>query len=143
MLKHLAIALVPLLLCPPLQATEGQNAQAEAAARSVYFVTPKDGAKVRRKLKVKFGQKGVKVRRAGEAVDDLNFGHHHLIIDGGPVPKGTVVPADANHIHYGKGQLEAEIELPPGAHKLTLQFADGAHRSMGEEMSATINVTVR
>ena len=58
-------------------------------------------------------------------------GHHHLIVDGKAVPKGSVVPADATHMHFGKGQTETTLKLPPGKHTLTLQFADGAHQSYG------------
>jgi hypothetical protein len=53
-----------------------------------------------------------------------------------------VVGADATHIHFGKGQEETELELEPGEYTLTLQFADGFHRSYGEKMSTTIKITV-
>lgn len=33
---------------------------------------------------------------------------------------------NSKRLHYGKGQTEAEVTLPPGEHKITLQFADGA-----------------
>jgi len=58
------------------------------------------------------------------------------------VPSGEVVPKDDTHLHFGQGQTEATIRVQPGAHKLTLQLADGIHRSYGEAQSATINVTV-
>jgi hypothetical protein len=35
------------------------------------------------------------------------------------------------------------VDLPPGSYTLTLQFADGAERSHGPEMSATIHVKVQ
>ena len=38
--------------------------------------------------------------------------------------------------------MEAEVELSPGEHTLTMQFADLAHRSYGEQLAATIKVTV-
>ena len=41
-----------------------------------------------------------------------------------------------------KGQTEAVLDLPPGDYKLTLQFADGLHRSYGKDLSATINIKV-
>ena len=69
-------------------------------------------------------------------------GHHHLIINEKFLQKGTVVPADAKHIHFGKGQTEYDLNLEPGAHTLTLQFADGLHRSYGKELSKTISITV-
>ncbi len=98
------------------------------------------GQTVPRDLKVQFKVNGMEVRPAG--VMQEGTGHHHLIIDGTFVPEGEVVPADANHLHFGKGQKETEIRLEPGKHTLTLQFADGLHRSYGEKWSKTIEVTV-
>jgi Domain of unknown function (DUF4399) len=107
----------------------------------VFFVEPKNGAKVGQEFKVVMGVKGMDIKPAGEMAD--NTGHHHLVIDSAPVKKGDVVPADATHVHFGKGQTETTLKLPPGKHKLQLQFADGAHKSYGKPMSATINVTVK
>ena len=55
---------------------------------------------------------------------------------------GDPVPADEQHIHYGKGQTVSEIALSSGEHSLTLQFANGVHQSYGEKMSQTIKVKV-
>lgn len=115
----------------------------EAAPKGsrVFFVNLKNKQTVAKKLLVKFGVEGMKILPAGEMVSGT--GHHHLIIDGTAVAPGHVVPADERHIHFGKGQTEAEIELKPGNHKLTLQFANGAHLSYGPELSETIDVTVK
>ena len=121
------------------KAHEG-TADAAPAHGKVAFVEPTDGAKVTGKFKVKFAVEGMKIHPAGELVP--NTGHHHLIIDGGPIAAGTMVPMDDKHLHFGKGQTETEIELPPGEHRLTMQFADGAHVSYGEGMSASIRVVV-
>ena len=94
-------------------------------------------------LSLNFATEGFIVTPAGQNVDDPKHGHHHLIIDGKPVPKGTVVPADEQHIHYGKGQTSARVVLKEGPHTLTLQFADGAHRSYGPTFSHTINVVAK
>lgn len=110
------------------------------AGHKIFFVTPQDGAKVKSPLKIQMGLEGMDVKPAGELVE--NSGHHHLIIDGAPIEAGVVVPADDKHIHFGQGQTETEVELSPGEHTLTLQFADGHHKSYGPEMSTTIRVTV-
>jgi hypothetical protein len=55
----------------------------------------------------------------------------------------VVIPKDAQHLHFGKGQTTAIIDLPHGKHRLTLQFADGIHRSYGSKLSATIEITVK
>lgn len=118
--------------------TAFQPITAEGAA--VSFLAPADGATVTSPMTIQFGATGVTVQAAGQLVP--NTGHHHLIINGTTVEAGTVVPADDTHIHYGKGQTEVEVELPPGEHTLTMQLADGIHRSYGPSMSASIRVTV-
>jgi hypothetical protein len=106
----------------------------------VFFANLNDGDTITSPIMIEFGLEGMEAGPAGELVEGV--GHHHLIIDGSFLEKGGVVPADDNNIHYGKGQTEAEIELTPGAHTLTMQFADGYHQSLGEQMSATISVFV-
>lgn len=106
----------------------------------VYFSNLKDGDKVSSPVKVEMGVEGMTVHPAGEIIEGT--GHHHIIIDGSPVASEAVVPADEKHIHFGGGQTQTEVELTPGAHTLTLQFADGLHRSYGDQMSATISITV-
>lgn len=113
---------------------------AQAAGR-VYFVEPQDGATVKSPFKVRFGVEGMAIAPAGDTKPDT--GHHHLIIDGAPVPQGEVVPTDDSHRHFGKGQTETELTLPPGEHTLTLQFANGAHQSFGEAMSSRIKILVK
>ncbi len=94
-------------------------------------------------LKLKFAVEGFTIRPAGEEIKDKTSGHHHIIIDGTYAELGETIPMDKTHIHYGKGQREAEIELSPGEHTITLQFADGAHRSYGEVMSRSYAVVVK
>jgi len=109
-------------------------------AAMVYFEEPQDGAKVPAKFKVKMGIMGLDVKPAGDKTP--KSGHHHLIVDGQPIAKGAAIPVSPTYIHYGKGQTEAEVELKPGKHTLTLQFADLNHISYGPELSSTITVTV-
>ena len=89
---------------------------------------------------MKFAIEGKTVEKAGEVVEGT--GHHHVIVDGRFIEKGKPVPVDATHIHYGGGQLEADIPLEAGEHTLTMQFANGAHISYGEAFSTTITITV-
>jgi alkylation response protein AidB-like acyl-CoA dehydrogenase len=119
-----------------------QGFKAPEAKGRVYFKNLKNGAGVPATFTVEFGVDGLRVRPAGEDPLDHTSGHHHLIIDGRPVPPGQLVPFDNKDLHFGKGQKEAQVTLPPGRHTLTLQFADGAHRSYGPRWSATITVNV-
>lgn len=96
------------------------------AGASVFIVSPRDGETVAREFTVKFGVAGVAIKPAGDPAP--NTGHHHLLIDAAGLPPGNLpIPADANHRHYGKGQTEDTIKLPPGDHTLQLDFADTSH----------------
>ena len=108
---------------------------------SVSFVEPPDGAELSSPFKVKFAVSGMEVKPAGDIAP--NAGHHHLLINSASIPQGGTIPVDSQHMHFGKGQVEAQITLPPGAYKLTMQFANGAHQSYGDSMSRTINITVK
>ncbi len=110
---------------------------------SVDFGSPKNGETVKSPVMVKMIVKGKKVRIAGEAPDETTSGHHHILIDTPFIPAGQPIPTDEKHLHFGKGQTETEVKLTPGEHTLTLQFADGAHRSYGEPLSKTIKIKVR
>ncbi len=129
-MKRVAAAVLFLSMLSPL-----------ACAQSVDFIEPKDGATVSSPFKVKFGLDGMKVAPAGDMSEGT--GHHHLLIDAADIPEGVVIPMDDRHRHFGKGQTEAEVTLPPGRYRLTMQFADGAHRSYGPKMRKTIEVTVK
>ena len=112
-----------------------------AHAASVSILEPADGAVVSSPFAVKFGVNGMEVKPATDLTP--NSGHHHLLINLGPIKAGEVIPVDAQHLHFGKGQTEASVTLPPGKYSLTLQFASGKHESYGADLSKTINVTVR
>ena len=56
-----------------------------------------------------------------------NTGHHHLLIDVPVPPLDQPIPNDHNHLHFGLGQTETMIELPPGTHTLQLLMGDADH----------------
>ena len=109
----------------------------------VFFVEPQDDANVPQEFKVVMGVEGMTVKPLGDMSPDT--GHHHLLINAENVNAGDIVPVDKPEIykHFGKGQTETMVKLAPGKYKLTLQFADGAHRSFGKPMRSTISVTVK
>jgi Domain of unknown function (DUF4399) len=112
-----------------------------ASSQSVSILEPTDNATVPTTFKVRFGVKGMDVAPAGDIV--TNSGHHHLLINLDSIPAGESVPFTEKHMHFGKGQTETEVKLPPGVYKLTAQFANGAHQSYGKGMSNSITVTVK
>jgi hypothetical protein len=116
--------------------------EAAPADAKVFFKNLKDGQSVTSPLKVEMGVSGIALDTAGSMA--VNTGHHHLLVDDGDsIPAGTVVAKDSTHIHFGKAQTETTLTLSPGKHKLTLQLADGLHRSYGSQLSATITVDVK
>jgi hypothetical protein len=96
------------------------------AGAEAYIVSPKDGAKVKGPVTVVFGLKGMGIAPAGIKFD--NTGHHHLLIDT-EVPANLSLPlaADEHNVHFGKGQTETTLTLPPGKHTLQLLLADSLH----------------
>lgn len=127
----------------PLRAQAVPAAPAAAkAVPEIYFHAPQDGDTVSTTVTVAFGLRNYGVAPAG--VKMSNTGHFHVLIDAESPAPGVVVPADARHIHYGMGQIEATITLTPGAHTLRLVLADHEHRVISRDLvSKPIRVTVR
>lgn len=123
-----------LLILPALSDAQGNAAQAPAAplprtaspaGAAVYFISPQNGAKVTSPFTVRFGLKGMGVAPAG--VTNANTGHHHLLIDSDLPPDNLPIPNDDKHRHFGAGQTEVELTLPPGQHTLQLVLGDANH----------------
>jgi hypothetical protein len=121
-----------LLLASPVLATAQETAPAAmprtAAPQNAltYFLSPADGATVTSPFTIRFGLRGMGVAPAG--VTTPNTGHHHLLVDVETLPPDNLpIPNDANHRHFGLGQTETEITLPPGQHTLQLVLGDALH----------------
>jgi hypothetical protein len=119
---------------------EAPPGEAAELPTGVFFLVPHEGAEVTSPVHIQFGINGMAVAPAGEV--KKGSGHHHLIINGGPIDEGAAVPANETHIHYGQGQTDAKLELEPGEYTLTMQFANGTHLSYGAPMSAKISIKV-
>ena len=108
----------------------------------VFFKNLKNGQSVTSPVKVEMGVAGMKLDTAGPVI--AGVGHHHILVDAGDsVAAGQMIPKDASHLHFGKAQSSADVPLTPGNHTLTLQFADGLHRSYGSQMASTVTITVK
>jgi len=103
-----------------------ENSWPEGA--KVYFIEPSDGATITGKVTVKFGLAGLGVAPAG--VDKPKTGHHHILIDidapQGPELQEPLI-SDEQHRHFGGGQTETTLDLPPGPHTLQLIVGDMNH----------------
>ena len=111
--------------------------------KRVYFITPSDGITTTNPVKIKFGATGVNIVPAG--VDMPDSGHHHLLINVVKLPNLKLpIPADSNHLHFGKGQTETEINLPEGKHTLQLLIGNHLHIPHSEPIiSEKIEITVK
>lgn len=93
-------------------------------------------------FRVWFGLRNMGVAPAG--VDKPMTGHHHLIIDAPLPPMDEEIPSSKNHVHFGKGQTETRITLPPGKHTLQLLLADKNHVPHNPPVvSELITITVK
>ena len=92
----------------------------------LYIGWPNDGEVVRKNnFRVWFGLRKMGIAPAG--TEKPMTGHHHLIVDAPLPPMDEEIPADKNHLHFGKGQTETRITLPSGTHTLQLLLGDLDH----------------
>ncbi|MEM9247691.1 MAG: DUF4399 domain-containing protein [Pseudomonadota bacterium] len=125
----IAAAAVAALL--PFAAAAQDTPSPEGA--ELYFINLDDGVTVSSPVTVNFGLRGMGVAPAEVARD--NTGHHHLLINRAPFGEGEwgeeefelAVPNDENHRHFGGGQTEVTLDLPPGEHTLQLVLGDAGH----------------
>jgi Domain of unknown function (DUF4399) len=93
----------------------------------LYIIWPNDGVRIKGGFWVRFGLRNMGVTRAGDTTP--NVGHHHLLVDvDSPLDLNEPIPSDKNHLHFGGGQTEARLELPPGPHTLQLVLGDAEHK---------------
>jgi hypothetical protein len=136
--------LVLLVIATAFVATATMAETPSPPGAMVYFINLKDGDVVTSPFKVQFGLSGMGVAPAG--VQTANTGHHHLIIDTQLSPEQLTqpIPMDDEHRHFGGGQTETILTLPPGSHTLQLVLADWSHVPHNPPvMSAIVHITVR
>lgn len=118
--------------------TEVLDSRATSDAR-VFFVEPLDGAVLSSPIHVVMDAEGVAIQPAGVVGDGV--AHFHITVDAGCVTPGDPIPLDAHRSHFGKGEREADLQLPPGEHTLCLQLGDGNHIAL--PITQTITVMIR
>lgn len=94
---------------------------------SLYFIYPRTGMKVRSPFTVRFGLRNMGVTHAGDTTP--NMGHHHLLVDvTDPISPTEPLPSNKKYLHFGAGQTETQMELPPGGHTMQLVLGDAEHK---------------
>lgn len=133
-----ALATALMLAAPAFAARTPSPKDAE-----VYVLWPPNNAVVHGgKFWVRMGLRNMGICPKGVSMP--NTGHHHLLIDTDLPPMGEQIPSDRNHLHFGAGQTEARIELPPGKHTLQLLLGDADHVPHDPPVvSKKISITVK
>lgn len=140
-MKYTIASLAALAAVAAFGAVAIAQSKAPAGAK-VMILEPSNGATVSNPIKVKFGIVGMEIAPAG--TEKPNAGHHHLLINQKLEDPKAGIPADDKHKHYGKGQTEDTITLPPGEH--TLQLVLGDHNHVPHDpvvQSEVIKITVK
>jgi hypothetical protein len=115
----------------------------------VYFIGLSDGDTVASPVTVRFGLSGMGIAPAGQDMEGT--GHHHLLINRPPLGEGEWgeeewdygLPADDNHLHFGKGQTEVTLDLDPGVYTLQMALGSGSHVPYGPGLvTEVITITV-
>lgn len=126
------LSAITLLVLSAVQVSAGGQTPASPDAE-VYFVNLQDGQTVTSPVRVQFGLSGMGVAPAG--TEKEMTGHHHLLLNRPPLGEGEDgvdelsygLPSDENHLHFGGGQTETVLDLPPGQHTLQLVLGDAGH----------------
>jgi hypothetical protein len=136
-----AVAATIVALSAAMAATPATPAPTDAY---LYIGWPNDGQVLSsgKPIRVWFGLRNMGV--APKGVKFPNTGHHHLLIDTDAPGPGAEIPSDRQHLHFGTGETETLIELPPGRHTLQLVMGDAQHVTFEPSVqSKKITITVR
>ncbi len=91
-----------------------------------YFTNLKDGVNIETPFVAKFGLSMRGIVPAGKTAGTA--GHHHLLINQPlPLDFSKPLPFTDQYIHFGKGQMETVVDLPPGTYQMRLVLADQGH----------------
>ncbi len=143
MVRVALTALIAALLAAPASAQEPVKSKPAPQSAKLYIIWPHDGQIIKGgKFWLRMGLKGMGIAPAQVAWP--NAGHHHVLVDVEPPPLDEPIPNDRNHLHFGKGQTEARVELPPGRHTLQLMLGDERHVPFDPPvLSEKITITVK
>ena len=149
-LAHVAISAAALALGPVPSFAAAPEAELLSHAWVVsppsrqpeaYFTNLRDGDAVDSPFIARFGLSMRGLVPAGKSAGTA--GHHHLLVNQ-PLPLDfkKPLPFTDQYIHFGKGQMEAVLNLKPGTYNLTLLLADQGHLPYFV-FSKPVRITVR
>ncbi|MCY7369979.1 MAG: DUF4399 domain-containing protein [Polaromonas sp.] len=91
-----------------------------------YFTNLKNGGSYESPFVARFGLSMRGLVPAGQVAG--RAGHHHLLINQPlPLDFAKPLPFTDRYLHFGKGQMEAVVNLPPGTYDMRMLLADQAH----------------
>jgi hypothetical protein len=136
--------LLPLIALFSLGLFQPSIAHTPPKAAQIEITGIKNGATVRSPFKIGFSLTGYKVVPAGtKGAMRHKGGHHHLLIDTKLPDMDEVIPVTSQIIHYGRGEIEADLTLPAGTHTLQLLLGDEEHEPHDPPLySRAITITV-
>ncbi|MFT7374359.1 MAG: hypothetical protein ACI9T9_003065 [Oleiphilaceae bacterium] len=142
-MKNVILALTITLISTTMNVFADSLVTESAPDAAVYFIQPANGATVEQTFKVVFGLSKMGVAPAGTTKE--NTGHHHILIDTDTLPDLTqALPATDKIKHFGGGQTETQLTLPPGKHTLQLVLGNFAHIPHSKPVvSDKITITVK
>jgi hypothetical protein len=130
-LLTIILCLVGLSAASKIQAQNFENrhrwiAESTKLDATAYFTNLQNKDRVKSPFIVKFGMSFWGITPAGQ--DGHLTGHHHLLIDT-PLPMLHMAPLPftEKYMHFGKGQMQGLVSLPPGKHTLRLLLANHKH----------------
>ena len=147
-MKKILFSILTGSLLLPAVAEDKIPRQPSPKGAKVMIIFPRDGKTVKGPVRVVFGLKGMGVCPAGLVLPNgkpmEKTGHHHLLVDTEKLPSMSLpMVASETLLHFGAGQTETVVNLPPGKHTLQLVFADFAHIAHNPPVvSKKITITV-
>ena len=93
-----------------------------------YFTNLKNGDSIETPYLLKFGLSGGWGLAPITKVARSKSGHHHLLVNRElPLDFKQALPFNDQYIHFGKGQMETVLTLPPGTYTLRMLLANDKH----------------
>jgi Domain of unknown function (DUF4399) len=145
--KKLVLPVVGMIVGVGVYASaQDKKPAAKAGAVKVFFIEPKNNAKVTSPVHMKFGSSGIEISPVppGDLKETRpGVAHYHVGIGVSCLPPGkNIVKGTPSWVHFGDGKSEIDMQLTPGRHKLALQLGDDLHNTIPGACQE-ITVTVR